>query len=194
MDKFTICNRALVATGNNRIETLGEGSDEGLHVEEAFDRAIQYLMAEHQWPFKTTDADLVRTGDSTLDPYEHSFALPQDCWHLRSVKTRQGGYDIQYIIHDNEVQSYLDSGIFAVYVKTPVLDDTWHASAVEVLTLLVESYLLRSLNEDFVEANSRRQEADTMLSRSRSRVDQQSSPRPGYKSMIGATRRRRRVT
>jgi hypothetical protein len=64
MDKLACINRALQATGNNKLTVLNDDSPEGDQSEIAFERALDYLMSEHQRPLATSDAVLFRPGAS----------------------------------------------------------------------------------------------------------------------------------
>jgi hypothetical protein len=62
MDKLTIINRALSATGNAKLTIANDGSDEGDASESAFGRAIDYLMAMYEWPFTTQTGNILRSS------------------------------------------------------------------------------------------------------------------------------------
>lgn len=193
MDKFGIINRALVGTGNNRILVLNDGSDEAIAAETAFERSLDYLISEHQWPFATKLVDLQRTGASDQEPFTDVFAIPQEAWHLRTVRYKDGGATAAYDLKQDGIHACVESGLQAVIVTRPNVDSTWHGSATEVLTMFVEAHLFRSLNEDMTSGDQREAAAELRLSRASSRVDQQTPARNAYTGSVRRSMRRRRV-
>ena len=194
MEKLKVINRALSATANRTVDMLRDGSAEGLAAEFAFDRAVDFLLSEHDWPFQTRLAGLQRLGDSELSPFRNKFAYPQEAWHLRSVLLEQTGTPVEYRLVGNEIHAFQDAGLNAYYVEQPPpsgSDSAWHASATEVLTLFVEVFILRDLNEDYAEAAAREQAALLRLPRAAARTDQQSSPRDAFQSKVRKARRRK---
>ncbi|MEM7428449.1 MAG: hypothetical protein AAF441_20345 [Pseudomonadota bacterium] len=193
MDKRGIINRALSGTGNNQILILGENSDEALAAETAFDRALEYMIGEHQWPFVTKTADLARKGDSDVAPFTDLFHLPTDAWHMRTVTRKGYTGSIAHLINMVGIHTCISTGLQAVYVVNPGVDSTWHPTAVEALTTLTEAHLYRGLNEDMDMGDQREQAAELKLMKARSRVDQQNPARNAYKRTGRLTRRTRRV-
>lgn len=195
MDKLKIINRALTSTGNNPLIELNDGSDEWVAADNAFERAIDFLVAEHQWNFTTETRDLVRAADSPRPPYLHAMAIPDDCWHLRTVFETVYGQPIPYVIVNNQILTKIDTGIRALMVVRPT-DETayrWHPAAVEVLTLLVEADLWKGIGGDPATGDATWNRAVGMLSRAASRVDQQQGPRQTKMSRVGSARRSRKI-
>lgn len=194
MDKLTILNNALIATGNNRVNVLNDPSDEYQVANTAFDRAIRYLMGTHAWPFAMTIDLLVRVPDAENKSRRFSkngFRLPANTLHVKDV------YRYTYPLTDYEIMGTVlscpyESDVYAAVVKTPP-DALWHPMAEEVLTRFVEVGLLRGLNEDFREATNRESSAEALLMDARTRTDQENPARNIYKSKIAQARRTRRV-
>lgn len=193
MDKLSIINDALRATGNNTVNVLNDDSDEYIAANGAFERAIRVLTSRHSWPFATTSELLVRAPDSENKSRRFSgncFRLPQGTLHVKEVY-RDGAYLTDYEIMGGILSCRYDSEIYATVVKA-VSSEQFHPMAVEILTLYVESGCLQSLNEDFAEAGKRKGQAEDLLGETRSHVDQQNPARNIYKSKIAAARGRRR--
>ncbi len=196
MDKLTVINNALTATGNNRVNILHDPSDEYQVADTAFDRAIKVLTSRHAWPFATTIENLVRVPDdenlSKRYP-QNGFRIPQppQVLHVKEI------YHCNRILIEYEILGFIlscrhDSDIAAKVVRAPD-DALWHPMAEEVLTLMVEAGCLRSLNEDMVEARIRDQTAEAMIAETRSHLDQQNPARNTYVSKIARARRTRRI-
>ena len=195
MDKLRIINNALINTGNTRIDTLYDGSDEWQVADAGFDRAIEVLISMHQWPFATRTVTLNRTGDSDDPTYADAYAIPSSVWHFRRLLTAEGTPLSFYTLSQGSVLTTLSgaTSILAEVVEEPVADANWHPMAIEVLTLMVESALLRGLNDDERTALLRDDKAEAMLVRAQTRVDQQKPPRRGFRNNISRIRRTRRT-
>jgi hypothetical protein len=194
MDKLTLINNALSATGNDRVNVLNDPSDEYQTANTAFERAIRFLTARHTWPFATTSELLVRLPDTSNKSRRYPkncFALPVDTLHVKEVY-RDGTYLTDYEIIGSALSCRYESEIYATVIKAPP-DAAWHPMAEEVLTLYVEAGVLRGINEDFAEAKGREARAEALLEETRTKVDQQNPARNMYKSSIADARRRRRV-
>lgn len=193
MDKTTIINRALSATGNGTLVNLNDGSDESNAVEIAFDRAVDYMMAFHEWPFSQKTGTLTRLGDAELPPYTDAMQMPTDCWHLRAVIDSTYGVPQSHRVINNQIQCLTSTDILALYLIKPTNNSTWHPAASEVLTLMCEAELYQGLNEDFEAAANKRVAAENMLTKAAGRVGQQDSPRPIFLSRTAIARRVRKT-
>jgi hypothetical protein len=184
MDKLTILNRALSATGNSQLLILNDGSDEAVAAETAFDRAIDYLMAFHNIPFATKVA-----------PFLHAMQYPPDCWHFIAIKDAVTDERLPCRIVEHKIHVMVDTGISAFYVTRPPSSaaPNWHPATAEALTLLVEAELYQGLNEDEDMAKWKRSQAESMLTRAAGRVEQQSSARNVYRKVMGIKRRSRKA-
>lgn len=194
MDKLTILNNALRATGNNTVNVLNDPSDEYQITNGAFERALRFLTARHSWPFASTIDELVRVpdGDNKSRRYrENGFALPVNTLHVKEVFWDTVPLT-DYEIIGTVLSCRYDSMVFANVVKQ-TSEEKLHPMAEEILTLFVEAGCLRGLNEDFSEATRREQRAEGLLEETRTHVDQQNPARNLYKSKIAVARRSRRV-
>lgn len=193
MDKTTIINRALSATGNGTLVNLNDGSDESNSVEIAFDRAVDYMMAFHEWPFTSKTLALTRVGAAELPPFKDAMQMPTDCWHFRAVIDDTYGVPQDHRIINNKIQCLTSTGILGLYLIKPTNNSSWHPAASEVLTLMCEAELYQGLNEDFDASATKRTQAENMLAKAAGRVGQQDSPRPIFFSRTGLARRMRKT-
>lgn len=194
MDKLTILNNALRATGNNTLNVLNDGTDEYLVANGAFDRAVRFLTARHTWPFATTSDLLERIPNSENKSRRFSrnaFRLAPNTLHVKEVYWGTTPLT-DYEIIGNVLSCNYGSEVYAMSVKEAP-EERWHPLAEEILTIYVEAGCLRGLNEDFSEATRREQRAEGLLEEARPLNDQQNPARNIYKSKIAAARGRRRV-
>lgn len=193
MDKLTVINNALIATGNNQVNILHDSSDEYRVADNAFDRAIKFLTARHSWPFATTIDELVRAPDSLnrSRTFPHNgFHLPHDAFHLKEVFYNQTPLT-EFEIMGGILSCSYDSHIYARVVRMPA-GGLWHPMAEEILTLMVEAGCQRGLNEDTREAMNIDLRVENLIMEARPHLDQQNPARNIYKSKIATARRTRR--
>jgi hypothetical protein len=196
MDKLTVINNALSNTGNSTVNILHDPSDEYRVADTAFDRAIKFLTSMHAWPFSTTVENLVRVPDdenlSKLYP-QNGFRIPSppQVLHVKEI------YYCNRLLTEFEIIGFILSCCHSNSISAKVVREApgaiWHPMAEEVLTLMVESGLLRGLNEDLTEARVRNQEAQALIATTRAHLDQQNPARNTYVSKIARARRTRRV-
>lgn len=194
MDKLTVINNALSATGNSTVNILNDPSDEYIVANRAFDRAIKTLTSRHSWPFAMSMEELVRAPDTENKSRSFrgsAFRLPSDAFHIKEIFFGESPLT-DYEIIGTILNVRQTTNIFALVVRAPA-DATWHPMAEEVLTLMVEAGCLRGLNEDFREALNVDRKVEMLLIEARPTVDQQNPARNLYKSSISAARRSRRV-
>lgn len=194
MDKLTIINNALVATGNSRVNVLYDSSDEYAVADTTFDRAIRFLKGQHSWPFITTIEKLVRAPDAenkSRSFRQSGFRIPSTALHVKEIFYRE------YPLTEYEIMGQILSCRYddEIYAKVVTEDNTanWHPMAEEVLTLMVEAGCMRGLNEDMTEAGKIDGKVENLLLVTRPQVDQQNPARNLYKSKIALARRTRRI-
>ena len=193
MDKLTVINNACAETANNQINALNDGSPEWQVADSGFVRAVKFLIARHNWPFAQTIEDMVRLPDtenkSRMYP-TNAFRVP-DCLHLIEVYYNQSiltGYEVM----GNVLSCAYNTGISGKIIRAPA-DEIWHPMAEEILTLMVETSLLRGLNEDYSEADRRERKAEELLFEARPRADQVNPARNMFKSPSRMARGTRRI-
>lgn len=193
MEKLAIINRALSASGNGQLLVLNDGSDEWIAADNAFERAVDFLVSQNVGAFPTKTVDLQRVGDAARKPYTDAFQFPPDAWHLRTVFDIDTGQSVSYTIIENKILAKQDSNLRALYIIRPPMNQTWHGAVVEFITMAVEAELQRGLNEDPETGLAMMKVAENQLFSSLTKVDQQSGPRQAKSSRAGAARRTRKA-
>lgn len=190
-DKLSICNTALIRTGNNPAQFEGDGSDEWISASDAYDSELPLLLAEHNWGFALDSAELQREGNSGDPQFTDAFYKPAGNLHVSQVWL--AGSPIVYGIHRNLI--VCNAGTVtpvAKYVMQPSADQ-WPQHFLEVLRLRIMSHLYRGLNEDTGEADKVYAGSNAMLELARSRTDAESPGRAMVNSNLLRARRRRRL-
>lgn len=167
LDKLTVVNNALSATGNKAVLSEGDNSDEWAAGSAAFDRMLPVVMAKHNWKFQTAIADLARVGTSNFPGYGDMYAKPGDCLHIENVwdsylasliqpatfpvgMSRDGirAPPMEYRVIGDLIHCTAPLGATALYVKNALPDTPAAVLFIEALTTEVEALILRGLNED----------------------------------------------
>lgn len=197
MDKLTIINNALTQTANNRVN-LADGTHEWQVANLAFERAVKFLIARHNWPFSRKTKLLARAPDgeyeSSLYP-DHGFRIPTESLHLVRAYYRPSEYTgvplTDYEVIGEILYCRHADSVFAEYIFAPD-DANWHPLAEEILTRYVEVGCLRGLNEDLKAADTAEIAIEDLLLSVNARIEQEDPARNMYKSKIAAARRTRR--
>jgi hypothetical protein len=188
MERLTILQDALINTGNEPVVTEFDGSTEWMVVERAWNRALRYLIPAHPWNFANTTAALAGLlAESPHPTLDKAFALPADClWvEMAWLDGRPLG---EFEILDQKFCSRYDTDLRIKYVRLP-LPTQFPPGFVEVLTMKIEEYIYRGLNEDLTAAQNRAKEVKIELDLLRSSLDRQEPARAVLRSRTAARRR-----
>lgn len=190
MDRITVINDALQNTGNNRVNVEYDGSAEWQAAETAYRRSLAFLIPRHQWNFANTTEPLAgRLPSSPHETFLNAYALPADC--LLVENAFHDGHPLrEFEIVDQKLCCSFDQGLTIKYVREPG-PGQWPRLFAELVTMKVESYLLRGLNEDTDNARRRDADVEAMLEEVRSALDRQEPPRAMFLSRTAARRRSR---
>jgi hypothetical protein len=179
-DRLTIINDALIGTGNQPVNVEFDSSAEWQVADSAYRRAVGFLLGRHKWSFATDTADLVSLRPSSPHPVlQYAFDVPGECLHVEQVWRRDtlpAQNVVTYEIIDNAVCCDLQSGLVVKFVRRPS-SGQWPDLFIELVTMKVEAYILRGLNEDTDNARRRDAEVEAMLSTARPTLDAQEPAR-----------------
>lgn len=191
MDALKVMNNALIGTGNNPI-SLNDGTPEWIVIETAFNRYVEELMSQHNWPFGRGSATLVATTPVPSGQWEYAVGpLPDDLLLLRSVFI-DGVPTKDYGVYGRTLAISEGAGVTIEYISQDIADDDWHAQATKVLTLFLEAACYRGLNEDLNEARLRERDAYDALSSAKQIVGSENpAPPVHYREATSARRTRR---
>lgn len=91
-DSLTIANRALLALGEERIDSFSEDSDTARAASEMYDYSRETVMVAHPWNFCGREADLAQDASPASSDYDFSFGLPSDFLRMRFVVGEQRSF------------------------------------------------------------------------------------------------------
>lgn len=210
VDKLTIINDCLIATGNQPVSVIEDGSDEWTAGSNFYDRMLPVILAKHDWKFALALAEMERTGSSNYPGYQDMYALPADCLLLRQacddrdialiqpIDARvisQDGINLpamDYRIIGSNVHCIAPAGATALYVQNQVVETPFIVGFVEALRLSIEALLYRGLNEDVQAAAGAVALAKEALVDAREQDSGQEPRRILFRSPMLEKRRRRR--
>jgi hypothetical protein len=212
LDKLTVCNQALIATGNTPV-TTDDGSAQWIAASTAYDRMLPLVLYKHNWTFQTNTLSLARLGTSTYPGYSDIYQKPTDCLHLENVwrtdlaasmpQVSSFGVDgmgampppLDYRIVSDQIHCVAPNGVTALYVIDPaahseVILDV-NPGILETLTREIESLLYQGLNEDNAGAVATKKLAAVEISEARAKADSEMPRRVAFRSSFIEKRRRR---
>lgn len=211
VDKLTLCNSALAATGDNLVAVADDGSDEWNVCSPTYERALAVMMEDHGWGFATKVNAALTASPTAPDntAWDTAYTLPTDLLHLIWVKVQstaadlgaQAPYDIENGLLVLNAQGgppppspAVTPAIVSIKYVSTVNADPVAGTPLFVLALqsFVMSGIYRGLHEDTAEADKMWQAGEFYSQRARSRYDQQKPKRAFWNSRITAARRIRR--
>lgn len=210
VDKLSIINDALIATGNLPV-AVDDGSDEWIAGSSYYERCLPLVLARHDWKFATDIKALTRAGASAYPGFVDMYEMPADCLWLRDCWDKRDGDQAARFSADRRGQSRegvplppfdyriigglihctAPDGVFAFYIQNPRATDAFPVGFTEVLRLEIEALLARGFNEDATSAPALKALAMKELSEARSRDDQQEPRKVIFRSHLLDARRRR---
>jgi len=173
-DKLSVINDALVLTGNNPTNTLGDGSPEDLVAQVAFQHAVDYVLASHNWNFATEWVEPTLIGPSDPDDYgtyTSVYQVPDGT--LQTIKVAVNGMLTSYRIVGGDLYLSPGSGHVSVLRVVDPGPDQWPALFKRAVHYILMAHLYRGLNEDPGEAIRTESLGEEALSQARTRTDQQ---------------------
>lgn len=84
-DQLSLCNRALMAVGNEPLASLAQNDKPGRLVRALWPQLRDELLASHPWNFAITRTSLAALEAAPAWDYARAFGLPADClrvWRL----------------------------------------------------------------------------------------------------------------
>jgi hypothetical protein len=220
-DKLSVCNSALLLTGDNIVAVADDGSDEWNVASEAYETAIGYISESHSWGFAKKVVTLQPSPTAPADTdWDTAYPLPSDLVFLLWAKINQNSstplpfdtnqltlYDIQAGPNGPLLLINAQGGppppsppqtpcaVFIQYISNAgaLCDST---SGTPTLVAALQRFVMagnyRGLHEDVAEARVEEQAARALLQEARTRYDQQKPKRSFFNSRMGASRRVRR--
>lgn len=186
-DRLQMINDALSATGNGKLNFEFDGSAEWDVGESAYRRAVGYLITRHTWKFETTSATLAAIiPDNPSKLFAVAYALPNDCLLVETVFV-SGRPLPDYEIVGGRICCDHESGVSVKYVRTPD-PGRWPPYFLELVTMKVEEFLFRGLNEDVTSGRQRMMDVENLLSEIRTTVDKQEPGKAVFRSRTRARR------
>lgn len=210
VDKLTIINQALIATGNEPV-TTDDGSSQWISASTAYDRMLPVTLYKHNWTFQTTTLSLARLGTSTYPGYSDIYQKPADCLHLENVwrtdlaltvpqiPTFGVGWTavlpppLDYRLVGDQIHCVGPNGVTALYVVNSEAAIAANPGFIETLTREIESLLYQGLNEDKDGAVATKKLAAEELSEARSKSDSELPRRAAFRSAFLEKRRLRHL-
>jgi hypothetical protein len=187
VNRLSIINDALIATGNTPCTSEFDGSDEWRVGLSGFERAVNWMLGRHPWGFaKITTPPLARLPEAASDRFKNTFLLPTDRLLLRAVFWR-GVPLAAWGIVDDKLCVDPDGEITAEIIRRAP-EAQWSPTFIGALTTYVEAIIYRGLNDDPEQGAARERRADSMADDAEFNDDVQT---PGRAMFVGRVAARR---
>ena len=206
-----IINDALIAVGYDPVQVAEDGSDGWVAGKNAYDRMLPFVMARHDWKFRTQITDLARIGSSSFPGLSDIYEKPGDClqlmtcwdttaasyvqtapqFYVREYKIRAPKFDYKLI--GNHIHCVAPDGAKCLYVPWPSNDADMDPLFRETLVNMMESLLQRGVSDEPDKAKSAFQVGEMLLGEARARGDNQEPRKAAFISRSGLARRTRRA-
>jgi len=115
-----ICNSGLSKLGNNRINSLTEGTPAANLCLEQFDKLRDDLLRSHDWNFAASRVKLGQLSATPAFGYDYQYALPSDWMRTISVHPDKGGAQLltDYVTESSETEGrVLQANVTDVYMR-----------------------------------------------------------------------------
>jgi len=115
-----ICNSALSKLGNNRINSLTEGTPAANLCLEQYGKLRDHLLRSHDWNFAASRVKLAQLSSTPAFGYDYQYALPSD-W-MRTISVHPGdrpmGQITDYVTESTEAEGrVLRTGYRDAYLR-----------------------------------------------------------------------------
>lgn len=215
LDKLDIINSALSQTGDNAVAALNDGSEEWNCASPAYERALAYMIEQHPWRWTTTGTMVEpATNLPANENWDTAYNLPPDLVHLiwMLIDGRPAVYDLEMgppqangtpgpvqLVTNSQggpprpIPPQKPLPVRIKYVSQAASDPSYGTPTfVLALITYTMSGIYRGLHEDTAEADKVWAGAEGIMSKAKTRHDQQTGKRAPYNSRMTASRRLRR--
>lgn len=187
-------NAALLAQGSEEILSENDGSDEWRMLSRNWPGIVEAELEDGMYHFTREETQLLTRTQGKYG-FEDAFLVPDAALHVRDLWVTDATgercktdwiQDDQYVYIDN------DDGCIIEYVVSNE-PNLWSANFTRGVQLKCEALILRSIKEEYGEAESFDAKADDAFQRARTISSKSRSPKTMYvKGPIALSRRRRR--
>jgi len=213
IDKLSLINRALRATGDNQVNAADDGSEEWDCASSAYETWLAKIIEGHPWAWGKTVVTLTPAANVPADVmWDTAYNLPADLVHLIWVRVRDRPSIYHLIMGPTSIgptpqQLYVNAQggppppvppqtpdpVTIQYISSVTSDPTFATPGlVLALQMFVVSGIFGGLHKDYPQQKEAMAEARLHLADAQTRHDQQMPKRALYNSRMTAARRVRR--
>lgn len=177
-----IMNAALLAQGQEEIVVENDGSYEFQTLATNWPGIVEAELEDGNYYFTKKQANLITRTDG-LFGYDDGFLVPHDALHVRRLWILDAaGCRIETPWVQDGSYVYLDNpeGCWIEYVDVAG-QDLWSANFTRGVQKKLEALISRSMKEEFGDAQTLEQEAETYFQRARTNSSKARSAQPPYK-------------
>lgn len=188
-----IMNAALLAQGQDETIAENDGSLEFRTLSSNWPLIVESELEDGNYYFTKEEAHLITRADGKYG-YDDAYLVPHDALHVRRLwlLTDTGErYETDWVQDGQYVHLNNPNGCWIEYVDVTG-QNLWSANFSKGITIRLEALILRSIKEEFTEAEARDGDAEVVLQRARTNSAKARRAKPAYrKGPIALARNRR---
>lgn len=165
----SICSNALLMLGAQTINALDEATERARLCSNIYETVRDDMLRAHPWNCSIKRIQLAPDATAPAFGYQYKFTLPGD-W----LRTLDIGDCYDYRMEGRQILSN-DASLNLRYVFKNVVESTWDATLVKVVTLAMAARIAYAVTQSTSMEQSRMQELDYELRKARA-VDGQEEP------------------
>ena len=133
-----ICNMGILHVGGNKISSINDNSVEARLCEVHYDQARDKVLADKDWTFAVSRAEIAQNAVSPVFGYQGSFTLPSDCLRVMEVfedanSFKDGNNPLDWEREENNVFADTQGSVFIKYIKRIEATSRFSAGFVDAL-------------------------------------------------------------
>jgi hypothetical protein len=187
-----IMNAALLAQGQQEITTENDGSLEFRTMFRNWPSIVEAELEDGKYHFTKQQSHLVTRSPGKFG-FSDAYLVPREAMHVRNLwllDVTGERYQTDWIQDGSYVYVDKDDGCYIEWVNAPD-PDLWSATFVRAVQMKMEALILRSVKEEYGEADSMDMDAENMFQRARTNSTKARSVQQAYqKGPIARARRR----
>ncbi|MBL4588301.1 hypothetical protein JKY79_03070 [Candidatus Babeliales bacterium] len=132
---------AIIHVGGSKISSITEDSTEAIACEVHYDAARDKVLADKDWTFATSRAEIAQNAVNPIFGYQGSFTLPSDCLRVMEVwesaddmMFRDRPNPLEWEREENNISADTQGSVFIRYIKRVEVTSRYSAGFVDALS------------------------------------------------------------
>lgn len=133
-----ICNMAIIHVGGNKISSINDNSVEAIACEIHYETARDKVLADKDWTFATSRAEIAQNASNPVFGYQGSFTIPSDCLRVIEVFEDANAFQrsenpLEWEREENNINADTTGSVFIRYIKRIEATSRYSAGFIDAL-------------------------------------------------------------